>query len=127
MIDNIIYSAVFFNTKNIISKYPQVHKNLYSHHSTIEFKPNSIKDLPIGKKIDVRVLGRLTTDKVDVLLVENPYSNRMYPHITLSTADGIKPFESNTEIEKYFDKIIRLNDKINGIIGVFNGKVITKI
>ena len=38
----IIYTAIFFDTNEVVSKYKQVHPNLYSHHSTIEFKPKDI-------------------------------------------------------------------------------------
>jgi hypothetical protein len=47
----------------------------------------------------------LTTDKVDVLVVENPNSDNKIAHITLATAEGIKPFESNSELQKNQDKI----------------------
>lgn len=118
---NPVYSAVFFDTNELVSKYPQVHKNLYSHHSTIEFKPADISNLPIGNKMNIKIKGRLTTDKVDVLVVDNPLSKNKFPHITLSTAKGVKPFESNLEIEKNQDKIQPLNDSIKGIVGYFDG------
>lgn len=118
---NVIYSAIFFNTEEITSKYKQVHPNLFSHHSTIEFKPLDITNLPIGKEIEVKIIGRLTTDKVDVLIVENPLSKNKFPHITLSTAEGIKPFASNSEIENNQDKIEKINDIIEGVVGIFNG------
>jgi len=119
---NVIYSAIFFDTNEVTSKYEQVYPNLFSHHSTIEFKPSDITNLPIGKEIKVRIKGKLTTDKVDVLIVDNPLSKNKYPHITLSTAEGIKPFESNSEIEKNQDKIEQVNDYLEGVIGIFDGK-----
>ena len=118
----IIYSAVFVNKDDLIKKYPPTHPNVYYHHSTIEFKPKSIDDLPIGNEIKMDVIGRLTTDNVDVLLVKNPLSKNLYPHITLSTADGIKPFQSNDEILKNLDDVLPLDDYIIGICGVFDGK-----
>lgn len=121
-VDNPAYSAVFFDVQDIISKYKQVHPNLYSHHSTIEFKPSDISNLPIGESKKIKILGRLTTDKVDVLIVENTLSKNKFPHITLSTAEGVKPFESNAEIEKNQDKIKLINDAIEGVVGVFDGE-----
>ncbi len=117
----IIYSAVFVNESELKQKYPQVHPNAFYHHSTIDFKPNTIENLPIGEKVKLNILGRLTTDKVDVLLVDNPLSKNAYPHITLSTSEGVKPFESNGEILRNLNKVKPLNDSILGICGVFDG------
>ena len=121
-IQNPIYSAIFFDKEEVLKKYKPVHPNVYSHHSTIEFRPQDISDLPIGKKMDVKVVGRITTDKVDTLIVSNPLSKNKYPHITLSTADGVKPFESNSEIENNKKKVKRVNDTLQGVVGVFDGK-----
>lgn len=123
---NVIYTAIFFNTEEIVNKFGQVHENLFSHHSTIEFKPVSIDGLPIGETMNVKIVGRLTTKRLDVLLVENKLSTKKNPHITLSTAEGVKPFESNFEIEAHYDEIKPLNDSIVGVVGYFNGKDITK-
>ena len=121
-LNNIIYTAVFFDTNEIISKYAQVHPNLYSHHSTIQFKPTDISNLPIGEEINIKVIGRLTNDKVDALIVSNPLSKNKFPHITLSTAQGIKPFQSNVEIENNQDKIKPINDNLIGTVGYFDGR-----
>lgn len=117
----IIYSAVFVNEEELKGKYPPVFPNIFYHHSTIEFKPNSIQNLPIGERIDLKINGRLTTEKVDVLLVDNPLSKNEYPHITLSTNNGVKPFESNSEIINNLDKVQKLDDSIEGVYGVFDG------
>lgn len=117
---NVLYSAIFVNKDNLINKYQPVHENIYYDHSTIKFKPEDVSNLPVGEKIDLKIIGRLTTDKVDVLLVENSLSDNAHPHITLSTAEGIKPFASNSEIENNQDKIIKLNDSIEGVIGYRN-------
>lgn len=119
--NKIVYTAIFFSTSEVVAKYPQTKENLFSHHSTIQFRPDGLGDLEIGKKITVNIKGRLTTDKVDVLVVDNPLSKNKFPHITLSTAEGVKPFESNSELETHSDKIVPLNDSIQGIIGYFDG------
>ena len=126
--NNIIYSGIFFNKNELLKKYDLVHENIYYHHSTIEFKPKNISNLPIGKTMTLKIIGRLTTDKVDVLLIENPFSKNEYPHITLSTANNVKPYESNNEIRLNLDKIEKLNDQINGIVGYCdnNMNIITK-
>lgn len=118
----IIYSAIFVNKDVLMEKYPPKHSNVFSHHSTIEFRPKSIEEIPIGDTINLHITGRLTTERVDALLVDNPLSKNAYPHITLSTADGVKPFESNNEISNNLDLVEPLDDYIEGIYGVFDGK-----
>ena len=115
---DVIYSAVFFDTNEVTKKYNQIHPNLFSHHSTIEFKPRNIRNLSIGDNKSIKITGRLTTDKVDVLLVENELSKNEFPHITLSTAKGVKPVESNKAIKENQDKIVPINDVIKGNVGV---------
>lgn len=114
-----VYSAIFVNEQELMNKYKPVHPNLFYHHSTIEFKPKNIENLPIGLKVKMKITGRLTTDRVDVLLVDNKMSAKKNPHITLSTAENVKPFESDAEIAKYYDSIKPLSDVVNGYCGVF--------
>lgn len=123
---NIIYSGVFVNSNELKEKYPPIYENEFYHHTTIEFKPKDVSDFPVGKKVNLKIVGRLTTDKVDVLLVESPLSKNNYPHITLSTNTGVKPFESNSEIENNVNKIKKINDTIYGVYGLFNGKDVIK-
>lgn len=115
------YTGIFVDKNELMAKYPPVHPNIFYHHSTIEFKPKSIESLPLGQEIELKIIGRLTTDKVDALLVDNPLSKNAYPHITLSTAEGVNPFESNTEIQNNMDKVTPLNDNIIGFCGGFDG------
>jgi len=118
----IIYSAIFVDKDKLMEKYPPKHPNIYYHHSTIEFKPKSIEDVPIGGLIQLPITGRLTTRKADILMVDNKLSKNPYPHITLSTAEGVKPFDSNDDIVNNLDTIKPLDDMIEGVYGVFDGK-----
>lgn len=120
--DKVIYSAIFVNENELIKRYKPVHENIFYDHSTIEFNPKDISNIPIGKRINIKIKGRLTTDKVDALLVENEFSLNEYPHITLSTAKGVKPFESNSEIKNNLDKVVALNDSIQGVVGYYTNK-----
>lgn len=100
------YSALFVDDMNGLMKmFPPVHPNIYYHHTTIEFAPKDLSNIEIGKKVKLAVIGRITTDRIDALYVENPKSNNRYPHITLSTANGVAPFESNATFVKHNDKI----------------------
>lgn len=121
---DVVYHGVMVNDAVAFKKqFPPVHPNEFYHHSTIEFKPKNKGDIEVGKKENLKVVGRLTTDKVDVLLVENPKSKNKDAHITLSTAEGVNPFESNKEIENNRDKIVPITDgtTISGTEGYFNG------
>lgn len=118
----IIYTAIFVDKDELKEKYEQIHPNSYYHHSTIEFNPKSLENIPVGEEIEMKILGRLTTDKVDVLLVDNPLSKNEYPHITLSTAEGVKPYECNSEIKNNLDKIKPLKDTVKSIYGWFDGE-----
>lgn len=126
---NVVYTAIFFDEEELKRTFKPVHQNLFYHHSTIGFKPDTIDDLNIGERIKVKILGRLTTEIVDCLLVDNKFSKNKYPHITLSTANGIKPFMSNKELEDKNNEIKYYKNDIifNGIIGYFDGqKDVTK-
>lgn len=127
-LDNVkvIYTAVFVNENELMSKYEPYHENIYYHHSTIEFKPVDISNLPIGEVIPLKIVGRLTNNYVDVIIVENPLSKNKHPHITLSTAPGVSPSQSNVEIEKNLDRIVPLDDSIVGVVGAFTNAGIIK-
>lgn len=100
------------NVKALQEKYPSDLPNKFYHHSTNKFGRQAF-DSREGKKERLHIIGRLTTDKVDVLVVENPNSSNEIAHITLATADGIKPVESNTELQKYRDQIQKLDDYVD--------------
>jgi len=98
----IIYSALFVdNVGELKQMFPPVYPNVFYHHSTIAFNPPDAADIEVGKKVLLPVIGRITTDKVDALIVKNPKSKNANPHITLSTAIGVKPFESNVALENH--------------------------
>ena len=110
--NTIIYSGLFVNDINgLKARFKPLLKNEFYNHSTIEFKPNEIDNNLMGKIVELNILGRFANDKVDVLLVDNPYSSKKFPHITLSTAEGVNAHQSDYELEhnqhkiKYFKKL----------------------
>ena len=124
---NPVYSAKFLandEEERLRKLFPAVFPNTYYHHSTIEFKPKDISNLEFGSYTPTKIIGRITTDKVDALLIENPKSKNKYPHITLSTAEGVKPFESNAAFENNSDKIEYFDKPITvyTVEGIFNGQ-----
>ena len=93
-------------------KYPSTLPNKFYHHSTNKFgrQPFDSKE---GTKERLHIVGRLITDKVDALVVENPNSDNKISHITLATATGVKPFESNKELQLHQNKIQPLDDYVD--------------
>ena len=97
---NVIYTALFVNDpKTLTDIFEPVHKNVLAHHSTIAFRPGSLYGVEVGKKSQMKIVGRVTDGKADALLVENPKSTNKHPHITLSTAKGVPPTYANEMIE----------------------------
>lgn len=127
---NVIYSGYFVDDVDKLKKlYPPKHANHFYHHQTITFRPKDISDLEVGNKLKLSIIGRYTDEKVDCLLVRGGKSSNRFPHITLSTAEGVKPFECNTQLEKWWWKtqyFISLPKKIPVTEGYFNGqKIVT--
>ena len=99
------------NKEELMRKYPSNLPNKYYHHSTNKFGKQPF-DKREEQKLTLHIIGRLITDKVDALVVENPNSDNEIPHITLATNNGIKPFKSNEELKLYKDKIQPLDDYV---------------
>lgn len=93
-------------------KYPSILPNKFYHHSTNKFGRQPF-DSREGTKEKLHIVGRLITNKVDVLIVENSNSENKISHITLATATGVKPFESNKELQLHQDKIQPLDDYVD--------------
>ena len=95
----------------LMQKYPSELPNKFYHHSTVNY--GGVKyDSREGKKNKLHIIGRLTTDKIDALVVENPDSSNEISHITLATAKGIKPFACNEELKLHKDEIQPLDDYV---------------
>jgi len=123
---NVIYSGYFVDDVEKLKKmFPPKHAVHYYHHQTIEFRPKDVSDIVEGRKLKLEVVGRYTDDRVDCLLVKGGKSSNRFPHITLSTAEGVKPFECNTQLEKYYYKtqyFISKPRKVPVTEGIFTGK-----
>ena len=123
-----LYSAMIVEDQEKLKRvYKPKHPNAIYHHSTIEFgvDQEGVDALNIGDKHRLKIIGRVTTEEVDVLLVEYPEgsteSDSENPHITLSVAEGIKPFESNAAIAKAIQegnvKVYKANKYVNVVEG----------
>lgn len=107
---NILYTAYLLEdrAKEVLSEILSnpIHPNVYGHHSTIAFGKNAV-ELP-EKLTTIKVIGRLTTDIADCLVVDSTdnLSINQVPHITLSIANGSKPVDSNMELFMHPDQIV---------------------
>lgn len=120
---DVIYTGLFVEDKASLTKtFTPVHPNVFADHITTSFRPESINTLELGKDLSLHIKARLTTDKVDVLLFQEDFEdlkslgvfdningtrgvkgNEDIPHITLSTADGVPPSESNKVIKEFLE------------------------
>ena len=109
---------VIFTAQNVddpaelMRRYPSALPNKYYHHSTNRFGRQPFGDRE-GEPMRLRITGRLVTDRVDALVVDNPNSDNEIPHITLATADGVKPFASNAELKAHYADIEPLDDYVD--------------
>ena len=109
----VLYTAqVVDDPQLLMGKYPTELPNKYYHHSTNKFGKQPF-DQREGEKMRLHVIGRLITDKVDALVVENPNSSNEIPHITLGTAQGVKPVASNYELRDNYDMVEPLDDYVD--------------
>ena len=99
--------------------------NVYLHHMTVAFRPTEFEynQLDYGKETNLYIVGVVGNKKAQAFLVETvlPVKNK-YPHITISTADGVSPAYSNQLFEQ--EKVVQLVDPIEIVtkIGWFDGR-----
>lgn len=99
--EDIWYTALFVaSPEELLKHFPPKHEQIWAHHSTIAFEPGNLNNIEIGKHHQVKILGRVTDDKGDALLVENPKSKMKYPHITISCKPEVGPIYSNELLAK---------------------------
>lgn len=97
---NVLYTAYFVkNITGLLEKFSPRHEKIFGHHSTIEFKPHTLDGIEVGNGISLKIIGRVTDEKGDALLVESPKSENSYSHITFSCAEGVSPMYSNELIK----------------------------
>lgn len=121
----IVYTACFVDDPNaLLAIFQPKHEKVFAHHSTIAYQPKDLSGITVGAKYTIRVIGRVSDEKGDCLLVENPKSVFPIPHITLSCAANVAPFYSN-ELLKHMnpEKIERFDPiEISVTEGYFDGK-----
>jgi hypothetical protein len=96
----------------VLSLAPPVHQNIFAEHITVQYGISDDTPLPFAPK-KVVIIGYAFNDKAQAFVVEidgnverpdgKPY------HITLSTAERVKPFYSNILLENGWDDIEPIN------------------
>jgi hypothetical protein len=71
----------------------------------LHFNPQDFSDVVPGKEISVEIIGRVFDEYGDALLVNIKNSEKQYPHITLSIAEGIRRSYSDQMIQKAYEII----------------------
>jgi len=123
---DIAYTAEFVqDVQDLLNRFPPKHKKIFGHHSTIEYKPDSLDGIEVGKESSLKIIGRAHDEFGDDLFVENPKSKNEYPHITLSRGENAPPLYSR----ELFKKAIESNtmeyfadEKVKVIEGYSDGK-----
>jgi hypothetical protein len=84
-----MYTGLFVkDIESLLKRFPPKHVKVFGNHSTIEFNPENLEGLEIGKESKIKIIGRAYDEYGDDLLIENPKSKNKYPHITLSRGEN---------------------------------------
>jgi hypothetical protein len=95
------FTALFVkDKKDLLKRFPPKHENVFADHSTIEFKPQNLEKIEIGKEYSIKIIGRAYDQYGDDLLVENLKSKNKYPHITISRTQNAPALYSNLLFQK---------------------------
>ena len=134
----VIYTGIFFDFDNqereklIKRAGAEGMPNVFLHHVTLQFRPKADSEHLMrvleheGMDVEVRIVGVSVDPDVAALAVElSPRltglgidSANAVPHLTVATAEGVKPFEANkVPYERnWADAFI-----ITGTLGAFRG------
>lgn len=83
------FTALFVkDVSELLKRFPPKHAMVFGHHSTIEFEPENLEGIEVGKEYKIKIIGRAWDEYGDDLLVENIKSKNEYPHITLSRGEN---------------------------------------
>lgn len=105
------YSCYLVKSEQIKRIASPVRCNHFMHHITVEFGIPNDSPLP-PKPNNVQVIGVASDEKAQALVVsvdgktERP-DGRLF-HVTVSTADNVKPFYSNRLLESGYTPLIQL-------------------
>ena len=120
-----VYTGLFLSIESqweLLKTYRPAHSDLFGSHVTLHFKPTArqLGELPLGKRVQVQVLGESDNGRVQAVVVELPShvtSENKSPHITISTVPGLPPKLANAMLQS---KLIKQNKLIylEGVLGL---------
>ena len=123
-----MYIGIFFD-KSVFRKLEMEFgfdfPNHYAHHVTLwhSSDKNPMPEIDYGKEVSVVVTGVVADEYAQTLVVDIPFQIRKIPHITMSTASGVKPYYSNRLLQNQKPiAVSRLT--IKGKIGWWDGNSI---
>lgn len=89
-------------------------------HMTSTFKPLWVEILamPVGKVIDVSVIGWAADESCQAVVVDWTASTRV-PHVTIGTAPGVTPYQSNVLLAEGWNKV--RGPTLEGTVGYLLG------
>lgn len=121
--DKVIYTAVFLtpeSQKRLLELFSPKFTKVFAHHSTIEFRPTN-PDISLGEKCFLKITGYVCDDRAEAVLVENIFSQKKHPHITLSVREDTTPVYIDKMIEQVTIQPVDQEILLEGAVGYFNG------
>jgi len=140
---NVIYLGVFLDEPSKAKLTAWMHRstagpgpnegglleNVFAHHMTVAFKPDAatIEAFPFKSHCSLKVIGWSANEKAQAVLVTPTCAfpvkvDNEHPHITVATAEGVKPFYSNQLIREGWTAGIHIGLTVGGYCGWFDGK-----
>ena len=104
-----VYVGVFLDDSSrtrLLRDFPPKHPNVYADHVTLVFRPKEgeLEEFDMGEEVEIEVVGYAEDESGSAVTVKLPPKlkrlSQRNPHVTISTANGVKPFYSNKLIAK---------------------------
>ena len=97
-----------------------LHPKKIAHHMTIKFKPSpeEVARLPIGKRVNLRVIGYAADDKGQAVAVvpQGVSSANEIPHVTVAV-NGTSPVYSNELLKRGRGQKGKMSGTLKGRVG----------
>ena len=97
--------------RQLLREFPPKHRQVQADHVTILWggRPDDLAKFDLGSIVRFRVVGYAEDRKAQAAVVILPpeigrYSNRK-PHVTISTAPGVRPVYSNDLVARGFERV----------------------
>lgn len=105
----------------LIKAFPPTHANVYAHHVTVAFKPSIEQAQELspqcGQEISFSTIAEAADENGQAVLISGVDSNNEFPHITISTAEGVKPSYSNELFKNSLShELTQQNIQLKGIL-----------